>query len=93
MYQQKHVDKNSPKSLYQQHVLWYNILALSKLYNVSDNMFIIQKFEVLNGVKVLLKSNWNTNNLPIHNGVRTVHLSCKAMELGKQVYRVLGKRI
>ena len=63
------------------------MLALNELYKkVSSDMFIM-KWEVVNGIDALQEPDWTTKDCAMTNGMRAVHFSHKAMDLGKQVYR------
>jgi hypothetical protein len=84
--QQKHINTHGPKEAFRNHLPWSDMLALSEVYKISQDMFI-KKFEVVNGAAALQVVEWTKAHCSMTDGMRAIHFSHKAMEMGKQAYR------
>jgi hypothetical protein len=86
VYRQKHINKFGPKEAWKKHVKWSDMLALTELKKVSDDMFI-QRREVVNGIDALQVPIWTSKECEMARGARAIHFSHKAIKEGKQSFR------
>ena len=84
--EQKYMNLHGPKDAFRNHLPWSDMLALAEIYKTSDAMYI-KKYDVVKGIDVLQVEEWTSAHCSMTNGMRAVHFSHKAMEMGKQAYR------
>lgn len=84
--EQKHINLHGPKEAFRNHLPWSDMMALAEIYKTSEDMYI-KRYDVVNGIEALQVEEWTSAHCSITDGMRAVHFSHKAMDMGKQAYR------